>query len=153
MPKRSAGLLMYRRVGGGLQVLLAHPGGPLWQHKDLGGWSIPKGEVQPGEAPLDAALREFKEETGLEAQGPFLSLGAVTQRGGKIVEAWAFAGDCLPHALTSNTFEMEWPPRSGRRQQFPEVDRAEFFTLAEAAAKINPAQREFIERLAALARG
>jgi len=153
MPKQSAGLLMYRRVGAGLQVLLAHPGGPLWQHRDLGAWSIPKGEVQAGEDSFAAARREFKEETGLEPQGPFLSLGGVTQRGGKVVEAWAFAGDCLPDAIRSNTFEMEWPPRSGRRQQFPEIDRAEFFTLGEAAAKINPAQRELLKRLAAVVSG
>jgi predicted NUDIX family NTP pyrophosphohydrolase len=149
MPKQSAGLLMYRRVGEGLQVLLAHPGGPLWQHKDLGAWSIPKGEVLAGEDTFATALREFKEETGLEPQGPFLSLGGVTQRGGKVVEAWAFAGDCLPHAIRSNTFVMEWPPRSGRRQEFPEIDRAEFFTLEAAMTKINPAQREFLQRLAA----
>jgi predicted NUDIX family NTP pyrophosphohydrolase len=141
---------MYRRVGGELQALLAHPGGPLWQHKDLGAWGIPKGEVQAGEDPFAAALREFKEETGLEPQGPFLSLGAVAQRGGKVVEAWAFAGDCIPQTIRSNTFEMEWPPRSGRRQQFPEIDRAEFFSLEQAAAKINPAQKEFLQRLASI---
>jgi len=129
MPKQSAGLLMYRRAGEGLQVLLAHPGGPLWQHKDLGAWSIPKGEVQSGEDPFATAVREFKEETGVEPQGPFLSLGSVMQRGGKVVAAWAFAGDCASQAIRSNTFAMEWPPHSGRRQEFPEIDRAEFFSL------------------------
>jgi len=153
MAKQSAGLLMYRRVGEGMQVLLAHPGGPLWQHKDLGAWSIPKGEVQAGEDPFATAVREFKEETGTEPHGPFLSLGEVTQRGGKVVRAWAFAGDCLPQAIKSNTFMMEWPPRSGRRQEFPEIDRAEFFDLAEALTKINPAQRELVQRLAAIVLG
>jgi predicted NUDIX family NTP pyrophosphohydrolase len=140
---------MYRVREGALEVLLVHPGGPLWAKKDLGAWSIPKGEVDPGEELLLAARRELREELGVEAEGPFLALGSVTQKGGKRVHAWAFAGDCDPGAVRSNTLEMEWPPRSGRRATFPEVDRAEFFGLAAARAKLNPAQAALLDRLAA----
>jgi predicted NUDIX family NTP pyrophosphohydrolase len=148
MPKRSAGLLMYRRSGGHVEVLLAHPGGPFWMKKDAGAWSIPKGEYDDGEDAFAAATREFREETGLVAQGPFLSLAPVRQSG-KIVQAWAFEGDCQPKSLRSSTFSLEWPPRSGRRQEFPEVDRAEWFSLEEARRKIIPAQVAFLDELAA----
>jgi predicted NUDIX family NTP pyrophosphohydrolase len=146
----SAGLLLYRRHGGALEVLLVHPGGPFFQRRDLGAWSLPKGEVGPGEDPQAAARRELAEETGLSAPGVGLrDLGEVRQRGGKRVRAWAFEGDCDPGALRSNHFELEWPPRSGRVRQFPEVDRAAFFALAEARERINPAQAAFLDRLAA----
>jgi predicted NUDIX family NTP pyrophosphohydrolase len=152
--RTSAGILLYRRHGDRLEVLLAHPGGPLFAQRDEGAWTIPKGEVEEGDdsAPDDerllaTALREMREETGIEARGPFVALGSITQKGGKVVHAWACAGDCDPASIRSNTFEMEWPPHSGRRQRFPEVDRAEFFAVAAAAAKIKPAQRELIDRL------
>lgn len=148
MTKQSAGLLLYRRRAGGPEVLLVHPGGPLWAKKDLGAWSIPKGELQPGEAGLAAACRECSEELGFAPQGRMLPLGTVRQAGGKTVEAWAVEGDWDPAALPGNTFQMEWPPHSGRLQAFPEVDRAAFFTLEEARAKINPAQSAFLDRLA-----
>jgi predicted NUDIX family NTP pyrophosphohydrolase len=140
MAKVSAGLLMYRMRGGERELLLVHPGGPLWAKKDTGAWSIPKGEVAAGEDALSTAQREFEEETGIRPQGQFLSLGTVTQKGGKAVQAWAFEGDCDPASIRSNTFLMEWPPRSGKQQEFPEVDRAAFFGLEEAKTKINPAQ-------------
>ena len=149
MPSQiSAGLLMYRLQDGRLQVLLAHPGGPFYRNKDNGFWTIPKGEIAPDENGLDAAIREFTEETGITPCGEFIPLGTVKQKSGKIVHAWAFAGDrdkAVP--ITSNTFEMEWPPRSGNKQTFPEVDRALFFSVPEALEKINEAQREFILRL------
>lgn len=138
---------MYRFAGKTLEFLLVHPGGPFWQNKDEGAWTIPKGEVGPGEEALAAAQREFREELGFNAAGPFMALEPIQQKGGKIVYAWAFAGDCDPAAIKSNTFEMEWPPRSGRRQQFPEVDRAAWFALDEAAQKINPAQVSFLEQV------
>jgi predicted NUDIX family NTP pyrophosphohydrolase len=146
---RSAGLLMYRLGGGGgtIEVLLAHPGGPFFAKKDEGHWTIPKGEYFDSEDPLEAAQREFAEETGLNAAGPFIDLGEITQKGGKRVRAWAFAGECDPATLASNMFELEWPPRSGLVQAFPEVDRCEFFTLAEAARKIKPAQAPLLEML------
>lgn len=143
----SAGLLMYRRRDGRLEVLLVHPGGPFFAKKDRGAWSVPKGLVEPGEDPLETACRELTEETGLSATGPFVPLGHVRQRSGKVVHAWAFEGDCDPDAIRSNTFEMEWPPRSGRRARFPEVDRAAFFGLTEAGERINPAQAAFLDRL------
>ena len=143
----SAGLLMYRRDEGGLQVLLVHPGGPFFRNKDEGAWSIPKGEVGPGEDPLAAAVREFAEETGVEPTGPFLALTPVKQKGGKVVHAWAFEGDCDPAALVCNTFTIEWPPRSGRRVEFPEIDRAGFFGLAEARRKVNAGQAPLIDEL------
>lgn len=147
MARQSAGLLMYRRRGGETQVLLVHPGGPLWARKDQGAWSIPKGEYEPGEDPLLAAQREFEEETGLKPAGPFLPLGEVRQSGGKRVLVWAFEGDWDPAQLRSNTFTMEWPPRSGRICEFPEVDRAAWFPLAQAREKIIPGQRELLDRL------
>ncbi len=147
MPTLSAGLLMYRTRDGERQVLLVHPGGPFWRNKDAGSWTIPKGEVAPGEDPLAAAIREFEEETGLKPAGPFTELGTVKQKSGKLVQAWAFAGDCDPATLRSNTFQVEWPPRSGRFATFPEIDQARFFTLSEARQKINSAQAELLDRL------
>jgi predicted NUDIX family NTP pyrophosphohydrolase len=148
MPKISAGLLMYRVRDGELEFLLAHPGGPFWQRRDAGAWTIPKGEIQSGEDPLAAAQREFTEETGLQPQGQFIALSPITQKSGKIVHAWAFAGDCDPARIKSNIFQMEWPPGSGRFQDCPEVDRAAFFRLPEARKKINPAQVALLEELA-----
>jgi predicted NUDIX family NTP pyrophosphohydrolase len=147
MAKRSAGLLMYRRGDAGLAVLLVHPGGPFWAKKDLGAWSIPKGEHAADEEPLAAARREFTEETGAQARGEFVPLGEVKQPGGKYVTAWAVEGDFDPAALVSGTFEMEWPPRSGRKRSFPEVDRADWFSLDEARRKILTGQRPLIDRL------
>jgi len=147
--KKSAGLLMYRRSGAGsLEVLLAHPGGPFWRGKDEGAWTIPKGEYDDSEDPLAAAVREFGEETGFVASPPFLPLGEIVQKSGKHITAWASAGDCDPAQLRSNTFELEWPPRSGRRQSFPEIDRVEWLPLDAAKRKINPAQCALLERLA-----
>lgn len=139
---------MYR-VGedGTAQVLLAHPGGPFWRGKDEGAWTIPKGEYEAPEEPLDAARREFTEETGFTVAPPFLPLGEVVQKSGKRVAAWAFAGDCDPAQLRCNNFEVEWPPRSGRKQSYPEIDRIEWFHLDEARRKIIPAQRALIDRL------
>lgn len=145
--KRSAGLLMFRRTGGGLEVLLAHPGGPFWRHKDEGAWSIPKGEYGDPEQPLAAAQREFGEETGLAVVPPLLPLGEVVQKSGKRISAWAFEADCDPAQLRCNEFELEWPPRSGQRQRYPEVDRIGWFGLAEARRKLLPAQGELLDRL------
>jgi predicted NUDIX family NTP pyrophosphohydrolase len=145
--KRSAGLLMYRIRGGAVEVLLVHPGGPFWAKKDLGAWSIPKGEYAPGEDPLDAARREFEEETGIRPGGPLLPLAAARQPGGKEVLAWAVAGDADPAAIRSNTFSMEWPPRSGRTADFPEVDRAGWFALDGARKKILKGQLALLEQL------
>lgn len=131
---------MYHLRNGCVVVLLVHPGGPFWAKKDAGVWSLPKGEVDSGEDALQAAQREFEEETGIRPQGEFLALGEVKQKGGKVVRAWAFEGVCDPASLTSNTFVMEWPPHSGKKQEFPEIDRAEFFALEEARKRINPAQ-------------
>ena len=147
---RSAGLLLYRQRPGGLEVLLVHPGGPFWAKRDLGAWSIPKGELSPGEDPLAAARREASEELGAPIDGPMLALSPVRQRGGKDVLAWAVEADWNPASLQSNHFELEWPPRSGRRQQFPEVDRAAWFTLPEAAARIVSGQRALLDELARL---
>lgn len=152
--KRSAGLLMYRRRGEAIEVFLVHPGGPFYARKDDGVWSVPKGELSEGEEPLAAAIREFEEETGIHPAGPFEPLGEVRQRGGKIVEAWAFAGNWNERQpIHSNTFMMEWPPRSGRMQEFPEIDRAAFFDLPTARQKINPAQAAFLDRLEAALKG
>jgi predicted NUDIX family NTP pyrophosphohydrolase len=149
MAKRSAGILLYRRTDeDGVEVLLVHPGGPLWAKRDAGAWSIPKGEYEAGEEPRAAALREFAEELGsAPASEELIELGSVTQRSGKVVTAFAVEGDLDPAALRSNTFEMEWPPRSGRTAAFPEVDRAEWFAPDQARERINPAQAELIGRL------
>lgn len=147
MPKTSAGLLMYRVRDGQLEVLLVHLGGPFWARKDAGAWFIPKGEIDPGEDEFAAAKREFREETGIEARGDFIALGTIKHKGGKIVHAWAFEGDCDPSSIRSNTFTLEWPPRSGKRQEFPEVDRAEFLSVEQAQAKMSPAEFELVDRL------
>ena len=147
MPRVSAGLLMYRRRPAGLEVLLVHPGGPFWANKDLGAWTIPKGEVAEGEDELATARREFAEETGLEPGGELLPLGSIRQKGGKLVHAWAFEGDADAAAIRSNTYRVEWPPRSGQWRTFPEVDRAEWFPLDEARRRINSAQAELIDTL------
>jgi predicted NUDIX family NTP pyrophosphohydrolase len=149
--KRSAGLLLYRRADGVLQVLLAHPGGPFWAKKDLGVWSIPKGEFADGEDPLEAAKREFREETGLAVQGSYIPLAPLRQPGGKIIHAWAVEGDFNPSRLRSNTVSIEWPPRSGRIREFPEVDRAEWFPLDEARRRIVQGQAGFLDELAEVA--
>ena len=145
----SAGLLMYRNSAAGLELLLAHPGGPFWARKDAGAWTLPKGELQPGEEPLQAACREFEEETGARPREPFIALGEVRQKSGKRVLAWAFAGELDPAQLRCNLFEMEWPPRSGRMQQFPEIDRLAWFAPEAARARLLAAQHPFIDRLAA----
>lgn len=146
--KTSAGLLMFRTRKGGLQVLLVHPGGPYFQNKDDGAWTIPKGEVIEGEDLLERAKIEFEEELGIAASGSWMELGSMQQKGGKTVHAWAFAGELKDDfKLVSNTFEMEWPPRSGKMQPFPEVDRASFFPVEEARRKINVAQSVFLDRL------
>jgi predicted NUDIX family NTP pyrophosphohydrolase len=147
-PKVSAGLLMYRIRDGRVEIFLAHPGGPLFQKKDDGYWTIPKGEPPEGELLLDAANREFEEETGIHPNGRYIDLGSIRQKGGKIVYAWAFEGDRDPaQPIRSNTFEMQWPPHSGRVQLFPEVDRAQFFSLEEGRKKIKDAQWPLVERL------
>lgn len=151
--KRSAGLLMYRLSGPeSFEVLLAHPGGPYWNKKDEGAWTLPKGEYAPPEEPLAAAAREFAEETGSEPSPPFQPLGEIVQKGGKRILAWAFAGNFEPAQLRSNTFEMEWPPRSGRMQAFPEVDRVAWWAPDAARRMMNPAQAALIDRLEALLR-
>ena len=148
MPKRSAGIVVFKRKDARLEVLLVHPGGPFWKNKDTGAWSIPKGEPEEGEELLSAAQRELREEIGLEPKGDLKDLGSIQQKGGKTVHAWAFEVDAdMVVAQVSNSFELEWPPRSGKRQTFPEIDRAEFFSLEEAAIRINQAQRAFLERL------
>jgi predicted NUDIX family NTP pyrophosphohydrolase len=148
MPKMSAGLLLWKREAGALRVLLVHPGGPFWAKKDAGAWTIPKGEVDANEEPLVAARREFVEELGMAAPPQAVPLGEVRQKGGKVVIGFAAEGEFDLETLRSNTFELEWPPRSGKRRAFPEVDRAQWFSLDEARAMINPAQRDFLDRLA-----
>lgn len=144
---------MYRFKDRALQVFLAHPGGPLFQNKNGGHWSIPKGEPPPGEPLLEAAVREFEEETGIKPHGPYIELGSILQKGGKAVHAWAFCGDHDDSQPTrSNTFELEWPPRSGLRQSFPEVDRAQFFSLHEAKLKLRNSQWPLVERLESILR-
>jgi predicted NUDIX family NTP pyrophosphohydrolase len=138
---------MYRIYDGKLQMLLAHPGGPFFKNKDDGAWSIPKGEIEPGEDLLEAAKREFEEETGVAPTGPFTALRPVKQKGGKIVHAWAFEGNCDPTAIVSNSFAMEWPPKSGRQLEFPEIDRANFFDVAAARRKIKAGQEALIDEL------
>jgi predicted NUDIX family NTP pyrophosphohydrolase len=147
--KRSAGILLYRRGVDGPEVLLVHPGGPYWAKKDLGAWSIPKGEYDDGEDARACALREFEEETGAAPPaGALIELGEVRQKNGKLVMAWAAEGDLDADAVRSNTFTMQWPPKSGRMQEFPEIDRAAWFSLGEALEKMIPAQAEFLGRMA-----
>lgn len=146
----SAGILMYRRAGPQLEILLVHPGGPYWRRKDLGAWSIPKGEIEAGEDAELAARREFAEETGIAVTTPLQPLGEIRQRGGKRVVAFAIEGDVDARSISSNSFEIEWPPRSGRMQSFPEVDRAEWFELPAAHAKILEGQRPLLDRLSEL---
>ena len=148
MAKRSAGILLYRIAGGAPEVLLVHPGGPYWARKDAGAWSIPKGEYEDGEDPQACALREFEEELGVELPpGQLAELGSVKQKGGKVVTAWATEGDLDAGAVSSNTFTMEWPPRSGRTEEFPEIDRAGWFEIGTAREKLVSAQTEFLDRL------
>lgn len=149
MAKQSAGLLMYRDSRGCLEVFLVHPGGPFWAKKDLSAWSIPKGEFTADEEPLEAARREFEEETGISvpAGGTFVPLTPIRQSGGKVVSAWAVEGDCDPSQIRSNTFSVEWPPRSGKKQEFPEVDRAEWFPLEVAREKILKGQLPMLDEL------
>jgi len=148
MPKWSAGILLYRRTNGEPEVLLVHPGGPYWEKKDLGAWSIPKGEYDDAEDPRACALREFEEELGARPpEGELAALGSAKQSGGKVVTAWAIEGDLDPAGARSNTFTLEWPPRSGVMREFPEVDRADWFTLDDARRRINPAQAVFLDRL------
>ena len=149
MPKLSAGILLYRRAASGLEVFLVHPGGPLWRDKDAGAWSIPKGEYGPEEEPLAAALREFEEETGVPLDdGGFHPLGNITQKSGKVVSAWAREGNLDAGSIRSNTFSMEWPPRSGRMQEFPEVDHAGWFSLEGARTRLIESQHPLLDRLA-----
>lgn len=152
MPREvvSAGLLLFRRRRARLELLLAHPGGPFWASKDAGAWTIPKGLVAAGEDLLAAACREFAEETGQTPTGPFQPLGSVRQRAGKVVHAWACEGDADPAALVSNVMSMEWPSGSGRRIEFPEVDRCDWFDPTQAREKLNPAQAVFVDRLEAV---
>jgi predicted NUDIX family NTP pyrophosphohydrolase len=138
---------MFRQARGALEVLLVHPGGPFWAKKDAGAWFLPKGEIAPGEDPLAAAKREFEEETSFASCEPYLPLGEVRQKSGKVVSVWAFEGTCDAANLKSNTFEMEWPPRSGKHQMFPEVDRGAFFTAVVAREKMAPTEVEFLTRL------
>lgn len=150
MPKRSAGILLYRTSAAGLEVFLVHPGGPFWARKDAGSWSIPKGEYGEGEDAFEVALREFHEETGFTVEGNFIALAPVKQAGGKLVQAWAVEADCDAEAVKSNTFTLEWPPRSGRQQTFPEVDRAAWFQIREAREKILKGQAPLLNQLQAL---
>lgn len=153
MPARrttvSAGLLLYRRRDGRLEVFLAHPGGPFWAGRDAGAWTIPKGLLDADEDPLTAACREFREETGIIPAGPFLPLGTVKQKAGKTIHAWAWEGDADPACTTSNTMRVEWPRDSGTWVEFPEIDRCAWFSPVEAREKLNPAQAEFVDRLEA----
>ena len=148
-PNVSAGILLFRRTNGGLELFLAHPGGPFWEGRDANAWTIPKGVVEPDEDQLAAARREFEEETGIHLDGPFIPLGSVRQKAGKTVHAWACEGDADPARVTSNTMTTEWPRGSGRRITFPEVDRCAWFDPRTARAKINAAQAELIDRLEA----
>jgi predicted NUDIX family NTP pyrophosphohydrolase len=150
MPKESAGLLLYRLRSGALEVFLVHPGGPFWKKKDQGAWSIPKGEPHPGEEPLATAIREFAEETGATPAGDFRALPPIRQAGGKLVHAWAIEGDLDPRSLVSNEFEMEWPPRSGKRARFPEIDRGTWFALDAARSRINKGQAALLDGLLVL---
>jgi predicted NUDIX family NTP pyrophosphohydrolase len=147
MAKISSGILLYRRLSSTIEVLLVHPGGPFFAKKDEGSWTIPKGELIEDEDPLSAAIREFEEETGYKPAGDFIALPAIKQKGGKIVQCWAVTGDLDASAIVSNTFEMEWPPRSGKKKSFPEVDSAAWFSIQEARQKINERQIDFIDKL------
>ena len=143
----SAGILLYRLRNGTLEVFLVHPGGPFWRGKDIGAWSIPKGEIEEGADTLATARREFEEETGSRVDGEFVALKPLEQKSGKLVHAWALQGDIDASSIKSNSFSMEWPPRSGKQQEFPEVDRGGWFTIAAAREKILPGQRGFIDQL------
>ncbi len=145
--KESAGIVLYRYRGSRLEIFLVHPGGPFWKNKDSGAWSIPKGEFEPGEDPLKAARREFHEETGFAVDGSFIALTPVRQAGGKVVHAWAVEGDCEAKSIKSNSFILEWPPRSGQRKTFPEVDRAGWFSLELARNKILKGQLKLLDEL------
>ena len=147
--KRSAGILVFRRDPSGIAVLLAHPGGPIFRRRDAGAWTIPKGEIEPDEEPLAAARRELAEETGFTVDGPFIDLGTVKQKNGKIVHAFAAEASLDSSRLTSTTFRMEWPPRTGTIGEFPEVDRADYFPIDVAREKLNHAQAQFLDRLLA----
>jgi len=147
MPRVSAGILMYRLKEGRLEVLLVHPGGPFWARKDKGAWSIPKGIIDEGEDDLEAAKREFEEETGFSVSGRFIPLGEQRIKSGKVIRAWAVEGEIDTSRIRSNTFQMEWPPRSGRMREFPEIDRAEWFDVQQAKERINPGQIGFIKEL------
>jgi predicted NUDIX family NTP pyrophosphohydrolase len=149
MAKQSAGLLLYRQRNGTLEVFLVHPGGPFWAKKDEGAWTIPKGEIEPGEEALAAAIREFAEETGTAVSGDFQPLPPCRQAGGKLILAWAVPGDLDAAAIRSNNFEIEWPPHSGQRRAFPEIDRAQWFTVAAARHRINKAQVPLLDALEA----
>ncbi len=152
-PNVSAGLLLYRRSHRGLELFLAHPGGPFWRDKEIGAWTIPKGIIDQDEDPLDAARREFTEETGISPVGPFVALGSVRQRAGKVIHAWAWEGDADADCTTSNEMRTEWPRASGRWITFPEVDRCAWFDTATARTRMNPAQAELVDRLEALLTG
>lgn len=145
--KQSAGLMMFRRRAGAIEVLLGHPGGPFWHGRHEGAWTIPKGGIHQGERASACAVREFKEETGFDPQGPFLALGQVVLRSGKIVHAWAFEGDVDPATLVSMTTTVQWPPRSGRELTIPEIDKVQFFSIEAARAVINPPQAPLLDRL------
>ena len=147
MPQRSAGILLFRRRRGAIEVLLAHPGGPFWAKKDEGAWSIPKGVYEPGEDGLSAARREFAEETGAQTEGEAVALGAFRQSSAKTVDVWAIEGEFDPAHLRSNTFTLEWPPRSGRRREVPEIDRVQWFALDEASRKMLKGQRPILQAL------
>ena len=150
MAKESAGLLLFRRRATDMEVLLVHPGGPFWAKKDQGAWTIPKGEIGPQEDPLEAALRETNEELGVTIEGDFIPLAPVRQKSGKIIHAWAVEGDFEITDLRSNTFEMEWPPKSGELKSFPEIDKAAWYDLVQAREKINPGQKPLLDELAQL---
>jgi len=146
--KQSAGILVYRVTSDNIEVLLVHPGGPFWSKKDDGAWFIPKGEIEPGEEPLAAALREFREELGIDPPpGEPRELGTVKNKGGKLIHAWALPGDLDLQAFKSNTFSLEWPPRSGKSREFPEVDRAQYFGVEHALQKMHPAELPLVQRL------
>ena len=150
--KKSAGILLYRRKGSGLEVLLAHPGGPFWKSRDLGAWTLPKGEIDEGEEPYAAARREFAEETGFEPGEAGIALEPLRQRSGKVIHAWAIEGDCDAAAAHSTLFKMEWPPKSGLQEEFPEIDRVEWFAIPEAERRILPGQSPFLAQLQSLLR-